>query len=217
MTADKIRELKPDAVVIATGSEIKANMPGIDMNNVMTVTDVLKGISVPGSNVLIIGGGMNGLIEQILKYEEIGRIDYLEIDPQLAETTRKYLPEHLEQALEDPRVNIQLVDGRKNLKDCSHKPHTKHRKITLRVEEAIILLRDIFQWETQRIKIALLSPPLYIKYLLENVLDIIWTPIKLNRQGINNIQCKIKINGSPYQKDKKDWKFFRAEFPNDMW
>ena len=94
--------------------------------------------------------------------------------------------------------------GRKNLKDRSKKPHRRHRKITPRVEDARLLLRDRFLWGTQRIMVALMSPPPYIKYFLETVLGYIWKPIKLSRQGINNILMKHKINGSPYKKSRKD-------------
>ena len=107
--------------------------------------------------------------------------------------------------------------GRKNFKDRSRKPHKRHRKITPNIEEAVILLRDSFDWGTQRIKVALMSPPPYIRYLLEENLGITWKPIKLSRQGINNILKKHKINGSPYKKNKHDWKFFRATYPNEMW
>lgn len=107
--------------------------------------------------------------------------------------------------------------GRKNLKDRCRKPHRRHRKITPNIEEAILLLRDKFLWGTQRIMIALMSPPPYIKYFLETVLGFVWKPIKLSRQEINNILKKHKINGSPYKKSRKDWKFFRAKAPNDMW
>ena len=107
--------------------------------------------------------------------------------------------------------------GRKNLKDQSRKPHRRHRKITPLVEEAILLLRDRFNWGTQRIKINLLSPPPYIQYFLETVLGNPWRPIDLSHQGINNVLKKHRRNGSPYKKTKKDWKFFRANSPNDMW
>jgi len=107
--------------------------------------------------------------------------------------------------------------GRKNLRDHSKKPHRRHRKITPLVEEAILLLRDRFNWGTYRIKINLLSPPQYIRYFLETVLGYPWRSIDLSRQGINNILKKHRRNGSPYKKTKKDWKFFRADNPNDMW
>lgn len=107
--------------------------------------------------------------------------------------------------------------GRKNLKDRSKKPHVRYRKITPLVEEAILLLRDRFNWGTYRIKINLLSPPQYIRYFLETVLGYPWRPIDLSRQGINNVLKKHRRNGTPYKKTKKDWKFFRANSPNDMW
>ena len=107
--------------------------------------------------------------------------------------------------------------GRKNLKDRSRKPHRRHRKITPWVEEAILLLRNSFNWGTQRIRVALMSPPPYIRYLLETAIGKIWKTIKLSRQGINNILQKHRMNGSPYKKSKRDWKFFRATGPNDLW
>lgn len=62
-----------------------------------------------------------------------------------------------------------------------------------------------------------MSPPPYIKYLLETVIGKIWKTIKLRRQGINNILKKHRVNGSPYKKNKRDWKFFRAQGPNELW
>lgn len=62
--------------------------------------------------------------------------------------------------------------GRKNYKDKSRKPYTVHKKITSMVEDAILLLRDWFNWGTQRIKINMLSPSPYIRYFLENSLGV---------------------------------------------
>ena len=107
--------------------------------------------------------------------------------------------------------------GRKNYKDKLRRPHHRHRKITPRVEDAILLLRDTFKWGTQRIRIALISPPPYIRYLLETTLDITWKNVNVSRQAINNILRKRRRNGSPYKKNKKQWKFFRAQHPNELW
>ena len=85
------------------------------------------------------------------------------------------------------------------------------------IEDAVLLLRDRFNWGTYRIKINLLSPPQYIRYFLERVLGYPWRSIDLSRQGINNVLRKHRRNGSPYKRTKKDWKFFRACSPNDMW
>ena len=107
--------------------------------------------------------------------------------------------------------------GWPNYRDRSRKPHTTHKKVTPLVEEAILLLRDSFSWGTQRIKINLQSPPPYIRYLLETVLGEKWNNITISRQTINNVLKKNKRNGSPYKKNKREWKFFRAKAPNDMW
>ncbi|MBN2602742.1 MAG: transposase [Candidatus Thermoplasmatota archaeon] len=107
--------------------------------------------------------------------------------------------------------------GRKNYRDRSRRPHRRHRKITPQVEDAILLLRDTFKWGTQRIRIALMGPPPYIRYLLETTLDINWKTVNDSRQAINNILRKRRRNGSPYKKNKKQWKFFRAQRPNELW
>ena len=107
--------------------------------------------------------------------------------------------------------------GRPVYRDRSSKPHRVYRKIIPVVEEAILVLRDSFDWGTQRIMVALLSPPPYIRYLLETNLRCEWRQIKLSRQSINNVLKKHKKNGSPYKKTRKNWKFFRANGPNDMW
>ena len=107
--------------------------------------------------------------------------------------------------------------GWPNYRDRSRKPHRIHRKTTPNAEEVILVLRDSFNWGTQRIMVALLSPSPYIQYLLETVPGEELRKIKLSRQSINNVLKRHKINDSPYKKNKREWKFFRAEFPNDMW
>ncbi|MCP4253876.1 MAG: hypothetical protein GY775_10780 [Candidatus Scalindua sp.] len=61
--------------------------------------------------VLLIGGGMGGLIREMLKHP-IEELDYIELDPALTESIRKYLPPVEEEALSDKRVKIFHTDGR---------------------------------------------------------------------------------------------------------
>lgn len=108
--------------------------------------------------------------------------------------------------------------GRPVYRDRSKKPHRVYRKITPTVEEAIILLRDSFNWGVHKeLMVALMSPPPYIRYFLETVIGKEWKKIKISRQAINNVLKKHKRNGSPYKKNKRDWKFFRANGPNELW
>lgn len=72
-------------------------------------------------NILLIGGGLNGLIFEILKYPSIEKIEYVELDPKLVEIQKKYIPVYLIKALENPKVKIHLTDGRQFLKETQQK------------------------------------------------------------------------------------------------
>jgi len=62
VTADDVERLNPDAVVIATGGiPIIPSIPGVELGNVITAQEVLKGYGNIGSRVLIIGAGGLGL------------------------------------------------------------------------------------------------------------------------------------------------------------
>jgi spermidine synthase len=63
--------------------------------------------------ILLIGGGMGGAINQILKYK-IDRVDYIELDPLMINLSQKYLP-----PIKDDRVNIIHMDGRLFVKEAS--------------------------------------------------------------------------------------------------
>ena len=101
-------------------------------------------------------------------------------------------------------------------RDLSRRPHRTYPKVNPYIENAIIILRDSFNWGTQRIKIYLEWPPDYIRHLLESVLDIEWVPVRISRQTVNNILKKHKRNGSPYG-ELRHWKYFRADYPNQLW
>lgn len=73
--------------------------------------------------VLLIGGGVGGLIGEILKHR-VEKVDYVELDPSIIKMSVKNLPENYYKALGDPRVSINNMDGRffvknsKDLYDC---------------------------------------------------------------------------------------------------
>jgi len=61
-------------------------------------------------NVLVIGGGDGGSIREIVKHDCIKEAILCEIDPQVVEISKKYLPS-ISCALEHPKVNIICEDG----------------------------------------------------------------------------------------------------------
>lgn len=72
--------------------------------------------------VLLIGGGVGGLIREMLKHHCIEELHYVELDPKLLEITEKYLPVQDKIALLDKRVKIFHVDGRYFIKQSHDIP-----------------------------------------------------------------------------------------------
>ena len=58
-------------------------------------------------DVLLVGGGVSGTADEILKYP-VRRMDYVELDPLILEVAGRYLPG----ALADPRIHVTATDGR---------------------------------------------------------------------------------------------------------
>lgn len=68
--------------------------------------------------VLLIGGGIGGTLEQVLKHP-VAEVHYAELDPLIIEATRQYSPQSFLHALDDPRVVIKHADGRLLVKNAS--------------------------------------------------------------------------------------------------
>lgn len=71
-------------------------------------------------DLLLIGGGVGGLIGEILKYP-IRSIDYLELDPVIIEMAAKSLPAEEYEPLRNPKVSIFNLDGRFFIKSAHKK------------------------------------------------------------------------------------------------
>ncbi|MDV6252961.1 FAD-dependent oxidoreductase [Vibrio sp. EA2] len=61
LTLEMIRDSQPDSVIIATGaSPFVPNIPGKELNHVLTANDILQGSAQAGKRVVVIGGGLVG-------------------------------------------------------------------------------------------------------------------------------------------------------------
>jgi spermidine synthase len=69
-------------------------------------------------DVLLIGGGMGGLLEEILIYP-VNTVDYVELDPQQIELISGRLTGTHRDFLDDERLKIHYVDGRHYVKNTS--------------------------------------------------------------------------------------------------
>ena len=61
--------------------------------------------------VLIIGGGDGGVLREVVRHAQIATIQQVEIDRQVIEMCRQFLPRHSNGAFDDPRVQIEIDDG----------------------------------------------------------------------------------------------------------
>ncbi len=71
-------------------------------------------------NVLLVGGGVGGLVGEILKHP-VAHIDYVELDPLIIKMAEKHLRSAYYRVLKDPRVSIKNVDGRLFIKNTTEK------------------------------------------------------------------------------------------------
>ncbi len=63
-------------------------------------------------NVLVIGAGDGGTVRELSRYDSIKNIDMVEIDEEVVQICKQYLPQTACR-LDDPRVNILYLDGLK--------------------------------------------------------------------------------------------------------
>jgi spermidine synthase len=73
----------------------------------------------PGQ-VLLIGGGITGLLREILKHP-VESVDYVELDPELVQMIHPYLNTEDRQAVDDRRVTVFYMDGRRYVKEAAKK------------------------------------------------------------------------------------------------
>jgi spermidine synthase len=69
-------------------------------------------------NVLIIGGGDGGMLEETLKHRSVERVTMVEIDPDVIEFSKKYLSSICGQAFDDPRTDLVIADGVDFVQSC---------------------------------------------------------------------------------------------------
>jgi spermidine synthase len=70
--------------------------------------------------VLVIGGGDGGTIREVLKHP-IEKLVLAELDPAVIEISKEYFPTLSDGAFNDPRLEIQIGDGRKYVEETQEK------------------------------------------------------------------------------------------------
>ena len=76
------------------------------------ITHVPMAVHPNITNVLVIGAGDGGVVRELTRYEQIQRIDLVEMDPQVVEVCRQYLPGNACR-LDDSRVHLHFENALK--------------------------------------------------------------------------------------------------------
>ena len=61
--------------------------------------------------ILIIGGGDGAMLREVTRHRRVTRITQVEIDQQVIDVCRRYLPNHSQGAFDDPRLKLVIGDG----------------------------------------------------------------------------------------------------------
>ena len=68
-------------------------------------------------DILIIGAGDGGVVKEIMRYDQVRRVDLVEMDPAVVEICREYLPENASR-LDDERVHIFYDNALRYIRRC---------------------------------------------------------------------------------------------------
>lgn len=82
------------------------------------IVHVPMAVHPDAKRVLVIGGGDGGAVRELCRYASVEHIDLVEIDEQVTEVCRKYLPK-VASSFDDPRVHMHFEDGLKFVRRCS--------------------------------------------------------------------------------------------------
>ncbi len=71
-------------------------------------------------SVCVIGGAEGATIREVAKYQQVSQIVMVDIDEELVQICRQHLADWSDFAYEDPRLELNFIDGRKFLKDTDY-------------------------------------------------------------------------------------------------
>ena len=98
---------------------IENGVPLFSTNNVEQVEEAIHYAMAQrphAAQVLLVGGGISGTAQEILKYP-VRAVDYVELDPMILAAGRRYVPGNLA----DPRIRVIATDGRRFVKSTDRR------------------------------------------------------------------------------------------------
>lgn len=81
------------------------------------ITHVPMSVHRSAKDILVIGAGDGGVVRELTRYDRVERIDLVEMDPQVIEACRAYLPGNACR-MDDRRVHIYYENALKFIRKC---------------------------------------------------------------------------------------------------
>jgi spermidine synthase len=101
--------------------------------------------------VLIIGGGDGGMLREVLKHGSVEQVTMVEIDQQVIDMARQYLPKHSNGAFDDERARIVIADGMDFVRDSKQRFDVIISDSTDPIGPGEVLFSDDFYAQCKRI------------------------------------------------------------------
>ena len=83
------------------------------------ITHVPMAVHPHIEDVLVIGAGDGGVVRELARYDQVKRIDLVEMDPDVVDACRTYLPENASR-LNDSRVHIYYDNALRYIRRCTN-------------------------------------------------------------------------------------------------
>lgn len=103
-------------------------------------------------NILILGGGEGATMREVLRYPEVEKVTMVDIDKELIEICKQYLPEWSEGAFDHPKTELIIGDARRFVEETQGKydviisdltePVSQGPSVMLFTEEFYLLIRS---------------------------------------------------------------------------
>ena len=101
--------------------------------------------------VLIIGGGDGGMLREVLKHQGVEQVTMVEIDAEVINMAKQYLPKHSAGAFDDPRANIVIADGMDFVRETEQRFDVIISDSTDPIGPGEVLFTDDFYGQCKRI------------------------------------------------------------------
>jgi len=120
VTPDLVEQLKPDAVVVATGaSMIIPFTPGVEQDHVCTALDVLDGTVTAGKRVVVVGGGQTGCETAAMLVEQGAEVVIVEPGDALVRGMGGNAGLDLRERLKNPKIESRVRTSVEEIREYS--------------------------------------------------------------------------------------------------